>query len=363
MTPPSNTRAAYRDVGRYMVDQSPVPVDLRDNTNLWGTPPGAMRAIARASNAVSRYPRIYASELKEALAAYVGVSADRIVTGCGSDDVIDAALRAVADPGESMAHLEPTFPTAITFAQMNRLVPIAVPLTAAYDANVDALLATGARVIYLCSPNNPTGTVVARDSLERLVAQAPGIVIVDEAYAEYAGVSVVDLVQSSTRLLVLRTMSKAFGLAGVRVGYAIGAPDLVADVEKSRGPYKVSVVAERAALTALADDIAWVRARVAETIANRGQLVTRLAALGLPALPSAANFLFVPTARAVPLERALWARGVGVRLYRGLQGFGDAIRMTVGPWVLMAALIQALEEAMADMEAAEPTDAPTVRTP
>jgi histidinol-phosphate aminotransferase len=344
MTPPVHARAAYQEVGRYVVDQSPVAVDLRDNTNLWGVPPAAARAIAGAAAAVCRYPRIYAAELKESLAAYVGVTADMIVTGCGSDDVLDAALRAIADPGERMAHLDPTFPTALTFARMNGLVPVGVALTADWDADVDALLATGARVIYLCSPNNPTGTIVARESLEHIVERAPGIVIVDEAYAEYAKTSVIDLARSSGRLLVLRTMSKAFGLAGLRVGYAVGAPTLISEVEKSRGPYKVSVVAERTAVVALSTDVAWVRARVTEAIANRRLLATRLATLGLPTLPSAANFLFASTPRATRIERSLWECGVGVRLYTGLRGIGDAIRMTVGPWALMAALIQALEQ-------------------
>jgi histidinol-phosphate aminotransferase len=357
MTTPSLTpplmRDAYRGVGRYVVDQSAIAVDLRDNTNLWGVPPAAASAIATSAASVCRYPRIYASALKDALAAYTGVTPDMIVTGCGSDDVLDSALRAIADPGERMAHLDPTFPTALTFAQMNGLTPVGVPLTGSWDADAAALIATGARVIYLCSPNNPTGTTVSRESLERLATDAPGVVIVDEAYTEYARTSAADLVGPGSRLLILRTLSKAFGLAGLRIGYALGSPDLIAAVEKSRGPYKVNAVAEQAAIAALTTDLAWVRARVAETIANRQQLAGRLAALGLPALPSGANFLFAPTPRAVALERSLWERGVGVRLYTGLRGIGDAIRMTVGPSYLMASLIQALEHATGRAAVAE----------
>ncbi len=353
MMAPPLMRDAYRDVARYVADQSVIAVDLRDNTNLWGVPPAAGRAIAASASAASRYPRIYASALKDALAAYAGVTPDMIVTGCGSDDVIDSALRAVADPGQRMAHLDPTFPTALTFARMNGLVPAGVPLTGSWDADAEALIATGARVIYLCSPNNPTGTMVSREALERLATHAPGVVIVDEAYAEYARVSAADLTGPGSRVLVLRTLSKAFGLAGLRIGYAIGAPDLIAAVEKSRGPYKVSVVAEHAAIAALTTDATWVRARVAETIANRRQLAGRLAALGLPVLPSGANFLLAPTPHAVPIERSLWECGVGVRLCTGLRGIGDAIRMTVGPWYLMASLIQALEHALGRTAAAD----------
>jgi histidinol-phosphate aminotransferase len=345
MTVPSLARDAHRDIGRYMADQSVIAVDLRDNTNLWGVPPAAGRAIAACAAAVSRYPRIYASALKDALAAYTGVTPDMIATGCGSDDVIDSALRAVANPGDCVAHLDPTFPAALTFVRMNGLIPAGVPLTDSWDADTDALIATGARVIYVCSPNNPTGTMVSRESLERLATHARGVVIVDEAYAEYASMSAADLTGPGSRVLVVRTMSKAFGLAGLRIGYAIGAPDLIAAVEKSRGPYKVSVVAEQAGIAALTTDGPWVRARVAEMIVNREQLAGRLAALGLPALPSGANFLFVPTPRAAAIERFLRECGVGVRLYTGLCRIGDAIRMTVGPWHLMTPLIQALERA------------------
>jgi histidinol-phosphate aminotransferase len=345
-TPAALGRAAYRDVTLYGADRTPAPVDLSDNTNLWGVPPAATRAITEAALAVTRYPAVYASGLKGLLADYLGVTPDMIVTGCGSDDVIDSAIRAFAEPGDRLVHPHPTFHMAATFARMNGLEPVGVPLSAAWEVDPDALWATGARVVYLCSPNNPTGTSLSRRSIERILDGPRGLVILDEAYAEYAEANALDLLGRSDRLLITRTMSKAFGLAGLRIGYAAGAPALVAEVEKSRGPYKVNLVAERAAHAALGEGRAWVTDRVREAVACRQRLTAALEQRGLRPLASAANFLLVPVPRSMALMTQLRAAGVAVRPYVGLPRIGDAIRVTVGPWPLMAAFLDALDGAL-----------------
>jgi histidinol-phosphate aminotransferase len=330
-------RTVYRDIALYAAERQRCAVDLSDNTNMWGMPPAAAAAAQAAAVGATRYPNVYAHGLKGALAGYLGVSPDMIVTGCGSDDVIDSAIRAFADPGERFAYLDPTFPMASTFARMNGLVPMPVPLTADYDADADGLLATGARIIYLCSPNNPSGTLVSRGTIERIVREARGIVMIDEAYAEFAGVSSVDLLARSERLFITRTMSKAFGLAGLRIGYGAGAPGLIAEVEKSRGPYKVNVVAEQAAYAALTEDRAWVAERVAEAIANRRRVEQALAEIpGFRVVPSSGNFVFARVPVPVPeLVAALCARGIGVR------GYPEGIRTTIGPWPLMEQFLDA----------------------
>jgi histidinol-phosphate/aromatic aminotransferase/cobyric acid decarboxylase-like protein len=171
-------------------------------------------------------------------------------------------------------------------------------------------------------------------------------VILDEAYAEFAGGSVAASAPAHGRLLVVRTLSKAFGLAGLRVGYGIGAAALVAAVEKSRGPYKVSALSEHAAVAALTRDLDWVRARAAEAVAIRGRFARALAARGLSPLPSAANFVLVPVVDAAAVERAMRARGVAVRAFARLPRIGDAVRITVGPWSQMEAARDALLAAM-----------------
>ncbi|MGH7717612.1 MAG: histidinol dehydrogenase, partial [Gemmatimonadaceae bacterium] len=345
LTPRTSTfRAAYRSISLYAPDRAPCAVDLSDNTNLWGVPPAAAAAIRDTPvPSVTRYPPLYAAELKQELAAYAGVSPEEIVTGCGSDDVLDSALRAFAEPGEQVAYPDPSFAMVPLFARMNGLEGVAAPLTTDFDIDAAALLATGARVIYVCSPNNPTGALASRAALDEVIAAAPGVVILDQAYAEFAG-DAAPRPEVRDHLLVVRTMSKAFGLAGLRIGYAVGPGDLVAEVEKSRGPYKVSGVAERAALAALRHDMTWVRERVAEVRENRARLASELAALGLAPLPSDANFLLVPVSGAAALTARMRAAGVAVRPFTALPGIGDAVRITVGPWPMMRAALTTLQE-------------------
>jgi histidinol-phosphate aminotransferase len=340
----------------YAPDRTPSPLDLSDNTNLWGVPPAAKRALESASpQVVARYPSLYASELKGALASYLGVRPDMVVTGCGSDDVLDSAFRAFAEPGDRIAYADPTFPAIPTFALMNALEPVPVPLTADYDADADRLLATGARIIYLCSPNNPTGNALSRAAIERVVDEAPGVVVLDEAYAEFAERDATDLLARSDRLLVSRTMSKAFGLAGLRVGYAAGAASLVAEVEKSRGPYKVNALAELAAVTALTRDMDWERAHVAAAIESREWLTEALRAAGLAPLESRSNFVFLPLAGAVRIAKRMRGLGVAVRPFADLPAVspalrasgGEALRISVGPWPALQTALEALETARA----------------
>ena len=351
-------RAAYTDIPVYAPHgpgENPpeTRIDASDNTNLWGPPPAAARAIRDASlDAVSRYPALYAHELKRLLAGYAGVREDELVTGCGSDDVLDSVMRAFGEPGvDAVAFPSPSFSMIPTFARMNALRPIDVPLTGDWDADADAMLATGAKLIYLCSPNTPTGTLTSERTIRRIVDEAPGIVILDEAYAEFAGISHVAEAPAWSRVLVTRTLSKAFGLAGLRVGYGTGAAWLVREVEKARGPYMVNAMAQRAVEAALRDDLAWVQARAREAVENRGRLAAALGTLGLDVLPSAANFVLARTPRAREIAAALQRRGILVRLFTGLPLVGDALRIGVGPWEQMQDIVDAIRDALGTSEA------------
>lgn len=341
-------RTEYRDIPLYQPDFRPAEIALHDNTNRFGVPPTALAALRdSALDAVCRYPAPYADELKRALASYTGVDAPHLATGCGSDDVIDSAIRAVSAPGDALAHVDPTFPMVPLFARMNGLAPVAVPLTAEHDLDAEAMLATGARVIYLCSPNNPTGGALSAAAIERVVAEAPGLVILDEAYAEFMDKDATWFRRAPQleRLLVTRTLSKTFGLAGLRIGYAAAAPGLAREVEKSRGPFKVGTVAARAAVAALDHDRDWVAASIRAMIESRTRFVSELRARGIASLPSQANFVLVPVSDAAATAAATRAAGVAVRPFPKLSGLGDAVRITIGPWSEMDAALRALEQA------------------
>ena len=341
-------RATIRDIVPYPTERTPCTADLSDNTNLFGAPPAALRELSRSGQEeITRYPGLHARRLREALADYAGVRPDQIVSGCGSDDVIDSAVRAFAEPGERLAYSDPTFSMIPVFAKVNGLVPTPVRFASSGDIEPDALLATGARIIYICSPNNPTGSVATRRLVDRVIERAPGIVIIDEAYGEFTDDGRVSEAPAHDRVLVTRTLSKAFGMAGFRLGYGTGAASLIHEIEKVRGPYKENAPAERAAACALREDVSWMRDLAAQAVRNRDRFADALRAHGFDPLPSAANFLLVPITEATAVARRMRERGVAVRPYPGLPNIGDALRITIGPWPMMELALETLVAARA----------------
>jgi histidinol-phosphate/aromatic aminotransferase/cobyric acid decarboxylase-like protein len=170
------------------------------------------------------------------------------------------------------------------------------------------------------------------------------LVILDEAYVEFSGdPGLIAEAPSLGRVVVARTLSKAYGLAGLRVGYGVASPEITATIERSRGPYKLNALAERAAVAAMTLDYDWVVARAAEAVVNRDRFAAELATRGLVALPSATNFLCVPTARAVEYAEAARTRGIGIRAFASLPGIGGALRITAGPWAMMERLLAAMD--------------------
>jgi histidinol-phosphate aminotransferase len=331
-TAPLGRTTSIAAMPRYQPRRPPVRADLSDNTSLWGPPPSVRTTLAGLSDAqLSRYPTPYADALCEEIARYHGVDPARVVTGCGSDDVLDSAIRACCDAGGSIGVAVPTFSIVPLFAQLNEVG--VVPVEVRRDGGVEAarLLETDADLYYLCSPNNPTGTRIDDDVLRALLAHTNSVVLLDEAYADFADGDATALLDEFANLVIVRTLSKAFGLAGLRVGYALGNPDVVDAITASRGPYKVGTLAEAVALGVLRDDVAWVRGRVAEVRVLRAWLTARLAEAGFEVLDSQANFVAVVVDDATRLLERLLPAGVLVRAYTSLPVFGDLLRVTVGP--------------------------------
>ena len=346
-------REALREVVQWAPQGAACEVDLSDNTNLFGAPPAATAVLRSARDTeATRYPTPYSDALREALAHFHGVTAERVITGCGSDAVIDAALRAFTQPGERLAFPDPTFSMIPAFARINGLEPVPIACAGSPDTPiVRALFETGARIVYLCSPNNPTGASMSAGAWEtareclRASAVSPSLLSLDQAYTEFDAPCTPaprDL-RDSEPVLLTRTMSKAFGLAGLRVGYGIGPAPIIAEMLKVRGPYTVGALAERAAVAALTEDLPWVRAHALETIALRERFAAALLAAGFAPLPSAANFVLVPVRSAATADAQLRHAGVAVRALSGLTGIGDALRITIGPWPLLETCLIALK--------------------
>jgi histidinol-phosphate aminotransferase len=319
-------------------------IDLSDNTNLWGMPPSAKKALEDFSFAdVTRYPSAYTAELKESIARYVGADTSMIVTGCGSDDVLDAAIRAFGNPGGTLACCDPTFSMIPVLSRINGLAVVATSFDESGEICVGALMSADADIVYICSPNNPTGSSASLERIEAIADEFKGLVIVDQAYAEYSATSLTPLVIKYSNVLITRTMSKAFGMAGLRVGYAIGNPAITNEVEKSRGPYKVGALGSAAAIAALEADVPWIEQIVAETLRVRSQFVERVKSLGYKPLPSDANFILLPMENVADIADRMLLSGIGVRSFRNLPGIGNALRVTMAPWPMMEEFLSVLE--------------------
>jgi histidinol-phosphate aminotransferase len=311
-------------------------VKLASNEGPFGPLPAAMAAFEAAALELNRYPDAGGTRLREELAKRWDVPVEQVVLGNGADELIRFAALATLDPGDRAAYPWPSFqsyPTAVAAAAGES---IAVPMRdRALD--LDALLAAcdGAKLVYIANPNNPTGTLVSRDEIRRLVAELPPTVlcVLDEAYAEYAEdePSGVELVRDGNeRLCVLRTFSKVYGLAALRVGYAIAAPQIADALNRVRPLFNVNQPAQEAALASLHETEA-VRRRIRHTRAARDELYDTLAAAGLDPIRSHANFVYadVPGGDGDGLADRLLQAGFIVRALRAF-GAPGAIRVTVG---------------------------------
>ena len=291
-------------------------VKLDANENLYGAPAAVFEAIAKADLHI--YPDPSQTALREAIASYAGVDPDQVVAGTGADDLIDILLRLTLP--EAVVIPTPAFGMYSFLAKISRAKPIEVPRGPGFELDVPAVRAaveeSGAKLVFLTSPNNPTGNPIARADIEQLCS-LDALIVVDEAYIEFGGETVVPLIAGHPNLVVLRTFSKWAGLAGLRVGYGIATPELARRMMAIKQPYNVSVAADVAARAAIAH-----RGELFETVrcivAERGRMSQRLAALGwLEPLPSAANFVLVRVlgrdARAV--RDGLRKRGVLIRYY------------------------------------------------
>jgi histidinol-phosphate aminotransferase len=217
-----------------------------------------------------------------------------------------------------------------------------------YSASIVTSISTiDAPVTYLCSPNNPTGETLDLEMIEAVARGVSGIVIVDEAYIDFGGESAIPLLSSCDNLVITRTFSKAFGLAGLRVGYGVANPGVVKRIEAARGPYKVTSVAERIAIEVLANDIDWVRNSARTACSTREQFTRELEEIGISPIKSQANFVLIPVKDASAVSDDLRERGIAVRSFSNLESIGDAIRVTVGPPTQMRRFIQSFAEVIA----------------
>ncbi|MBT8451675.1 MAG: histidinol-phosphate transaminase [Deltaproteobacteria bacterium] len=331
-------------------------VKLASNENPYGPSPKAIEALRTADLQLERYPDPRGYALREALAAHHEVRPEQVCLGNGSNELIDLICRVVASRGEHAVFGHPSFPCYRIGSVAQELRFTAVPLRDDLNWNVDDLLdavTPDTKLVFVSNPNNPTGSYIARRELERLLHSLPErvLAVIDEAYVEYADARdfapATDLRDMRERLAILRTFSKAYALAALRVGYLLGPRGLVFDLNRLRAPFNVGTLGQVAATAALGDQ-AHLRASVEATLHDRRALVEALEGAGLRVAPSQANFILVEVpkpGRAVYED--LLRHGVIVRaMGPPLQSW---IRVTVGRPAenerFLQALVHVLREA------------------
>lgn len=331
-------------------------VKLASNENSLGPSPKAVEAMAQFAAKMHLYPDAASFDLRNALAASLGVTPDSIVTGNGSDDIIHLLGVTFLEPGDEIVQGDPSFVRYEAAAILNNTVCHMVPLTADWVHDLDAMAARcneNTRLVFIANPNNPTGTIVGREALRRLLDSVPkrALVILDEAYYEYAADSPhypngVDFVREGYNVVVLRTFSKAYGLAGLRIGYGVMRPDIAHWLHRTREPFNVNYMAQFAAIAAL-EDTDHVTRTVTMNEAGKQEFYAAFDALGLDFAPTFANFVWVNVGKeSRPVYQALLERGVITRT-GDVFGAPTFLRVTIGTPEENAKFLTALREVLA----------------
>ena len=329
-------------------------IKLASNENPLGPSPRALEALAAAAGGIAHYPEGSAPALRRAVSEAVGMPEDTLVFGNGSDEVLHLLALTFLQPGDETVQGDPSFTMYEIYATQCDAVPILVPLkdfTHDLDAMADAVTAK-TRMVFIANPNNPTGTLVRREAVARFLDRIPRdvLVVLDEAYAEYISdpgkPDLRSLVLEGRNVVILHTFSKAYGLAGLRVGYGIMRPEIAALLNRVRSPFNVNLPAQAAAAAALGDTD-----HVARTVAlnaqGRDYFYAEFERLGLAYVPSQGNFVLVDVGRdARTVFEALQHKGVIIRSAHGM-GLPRHIRVTTGTMPQNQRFIAALREVLA----------------
>ena len=329
----------------------PGAIKLASNETVFGPLPGVREAIERATAAVNRYPDNGCVELRAALAKHLGsdFAPEHVAVGCGSVSLCQQLVQITASAGDEVIFGWRSFELYPPLVQVGGATAIKVPLTD-HMFDLDAMLGAvtdRTRLIFVCNPNNPTSTVVPPDALTRFVDAVPPhiLIAIDEAYIEYVREPMLpdslELVRAHSNVVVLRTFSKAYGLAGLRVGYAIGHPELITALNQVYVPFTVTTVSQAAAIASLdaADELL---ARTDAVVAERARVSAALRAAGFTSPPPQANFVWLPLGPRTPdfVTQAANARLVvrpygtdGVRVSVGAPEENDALLRFARDWI------------------------------
>jgi histidinol-phosphate aminotransferase len=306
-------------------------IKLNTNENPYPPSPNVMAAIQQAATRLERYPDPLASAFRNRAAEVLGVSPDQILCGNGSDDILTIVTRAFVSPGSQLRLPYPSYILYRTLAELQGARSEEIDFASDWSLRPEFFTATNdLKLVFLPNPNSPSGTMVSREQIIELAQKLPCPLLVDEAYVDFAPFTCIDLPARYPNIMVSRTLSKSYALAGLRFGYLVAHPEMIQTLRKVKDSYNTDAISIAGA-TAAIDDQAWLAENVRRCNATRERMTARLREMGFDVIPSEANFVWCshPTRRAEPLYQQLKQHDILVR-YMNYPRWRDGLRISVG---------------------------------
>ncbi|NEQ47956.1 MAG: histidinol-phosphate transaminase [Leptolyngbya sp. SIOISBB] len=341
-------RSAIDKMASYVPGEQPLPgtpiIKLNTNENPYPPSPKVMAALQTINGeSLRRYPDPFAKDFCKAVSETLGVPSDWIIVGNGSDDLLNILVRACAEGSDrQIAYPTPTYVLYRTLAAMQPASVIEIPYRQDFQLPIAELAQTQAAITFVASPNSPSGHAVPLPALRELAKAASGVVVIDEAYVDFAECSALRLIEEFEHVMVLRTLSKGYSLAGLRLGFGIAHPNLLAGLFKVKDSYNIDAISILLGAAALRDQV-YKNACVDKVKASRQTLTTKLRHLGFTVLESQGNFVLAtpPAGNAELLYSSLKQLGILVRYFKQ-PGLSDKLRISVGTEAHNQVLVETL---------------------
>jgi histidinol-phosphate aminotransferase len=340
-------RSTCRDLQLYYNPSVGKKLRMDTSTNALGANPAGMRALQECAKLdVGQYPSTYGDDLRRELARIYQLDMNNFVVGNGSDEALDVIVKTFVEPGETVITAHPAYVLHSFFVKINGGRTVTVDLDQDFQLDVDGINSTEGKVVLICTPNNPTSNTFRLDDVKAVIEGSDRPVVIDEAYGEYTGNSFIPLVNKYDNLIVTRTFSKAYGLAGMRIGYLAAGLDMADAMQKVKIPYSLNMIGEKVAVAALKDrDFLERSVRVVRE--ERPFLEKGLRDLGFHVFPSEANYmLFRPTIPSDQLTSMLSEKGVLIRDFGKIRRLENCARTTIGTREMNSVLLDKMREVL-----------------
>ncbi|MCL2143741.1 MAG: histidinol-phosphate transaminase [Methanomassiliicoccaceae archaeon] len=342
-------RSTTRNFQRYYNPDASDMIRMDTNTNVLGSNPAAAKFLASQKMNINDYPNTYSDGLRDALAELYSMERENFVVGSGSDEILDITFKTFTEWDDKVVVPVPSYTLYDYFVNMNGGIAESVDLTDDFQLSVDDMLAPKGKMIIMPSPNNPTGNSFRQKDIEEILERSRGIVIVDEAYGEYSGSSMIPKVNEFDNLIVMRTFSKAYAMAGLRIGYGVSNKNAADMMNCVKIPYSLNILSEGAAIAAVKDQ-EFIRRSVELVNKNRRPLSDGLKKLGFEPFPSDSNFILAKApVDHTALTDGLKKKGILIRDFGSKRRTENCVRTTVGTEELNSLLLKSTAEVLNEL--------------